>query len=57
VVELLLSKDLEMRRVAKNLYKFDYLDQKELDLLMTGTEMIDKPVVREMDDKLKDYKL
>ena len=54
---MLLSKDLEMRRVAKNLYKYDYLDEKELDQLMTGKEDIDKPVVREMDEKLKDYKL
>jgi ATP-dependent Zn protease len=36
VTELLLSKDKEMRRVARNLYKHDYLDEKELDLLMSG---------------------
>lgn len=31
VEKLLLSKDRELREIAKNLYWYDYLDQKEME--------------------------
>ena len=46
VEALLLSKGKELRALAKNLYWYDYLDAKEMDLVIKG-EALDKERVRE----------
>ena len=43
---LLLSRGSELRALAKNLYWYDYLDAKEMDLVLRG-KTLDKERVRE----------
>lgn len=47
VEKLLLSKGKELRKLAKNLYWYDYLDAKEMDLIFKGGEIKNKTKVRE----------
>ena len=47
VEALLLSKGSELRELAKNLYWYDYLDAKEMDLLFKGQKIENKTKVRE----------
>ena len=51
---LLQSKDKNVRDVAINLYKYDYLNQEEIDKIITGKKL-DKSNVREFDHKVSDY--
>jgi hypothetical protein len=43
-----LRKDKEMRELAKSLYLYDYLDEKEIDSVMRGFPL-DKEKIREHD--------
>jgi hypothetical protein len=43
-----------MRNLSTALYKYDYLDLKEMEIVMEG-RVLEKPDVREYDDKLSDY--
>ena len=55
VEKLLLDKGPELRSIAWNLYWYDYLDEKEMELIYSGKEL-DKERVREWtpDDKPDD---
>ena len=48
VEKLLLDKGSQLRELAKNLYWYDYLDAKEMDLIFKG-QKIDKEKVRDWD--------
>lgn len=54
VTELLQRKEKEMRDMSVLLYKYDYLDDKEIEQIMKG-EKVDKEAVREFDYTIKDY--
>ena len=47
VEKLLMRKGKELRKLAKNLYWYDYLDAKEMDLIFKGGEIKNKTKVRE----------
>ena len=53
VEKLLGEKEKQLRRLAKALYEFDYLDDKEIDAVISGEELT-KAKVREF--KLEWYK-
>ena len=46
--KLLLDKEWQIRELSKNLYWYDYLDAKEMDLIFKG-ESVDKDKVRQWD--------
>lgn len=46
VVQLLQSKELEIRELSKNLYWFDYLDAEEMEFIIKGRKL-DKKKVRD----------
>ena len=48
VEKLLLDKEWQIRELSKNLYWYDYLDAKEMDLIFKG-ESVDKDKVRQWD--------
>lgn len=54
MTELLQRKEKEMRDMSVLLYKYDYLDDKEIEQIMKG-EKVDKEAVREFDYTIKDY--
>ena len=54
MTELLQQQGKSVRDVAINLYKYDYLNQEEIDKIMTGKKL-DKSNVREFDYKVNDY--
>jgi ATP-dependent Zn protease len=57
VTELLMSKDIPLRNVAMNLYKYDVLDAAEIETTIKGKEL-SKEKVREMDmNDLRGYKI
>jgi len=57
VTELLMSKDIPLRNVAVNLYKYDVLDAAEIETTIKGKEL-SKEKVREMDmNDLRGYKI
>jgi ATP-dependent Zn protease len=57
VTELLMSKDIPLRNVAMNLYKYDVLDAAEIETTIKGKEL-SKEKVRDMDmNDLRGYKI
>jgi len=57
VTELLMSKDIPLRNVAMNLYKYDVLDAAEIETSIKGKEL-NKEKVRDMDmNDLRGYKI
>jgi ATP-dependent Zn protease len=57
VTELLMSKEIPLRNVAMNLYKYDVLDAAEIDTTIKGKEL-SKEKVRDMDmNDLRGYKI
>ena len=54
VTKLLQNKDTQVRDLAVNLYKYDYLNKEEIDKIMAG-EKLEKANVREFDSKINDY--
>ena len=56
VTELLQSKEIALRDLAVGLYKYDYLNSDEMDIIFSGKKL-DKKEVREYDPKLSDYNM
>lgn len=56
VTELLQSKEIALRDLAVGLYKYDYLDSDEMDIIFSGKKL-DKKEVRAYDPKLSDYNM
>ncbi len=57
VTELLMSKEMPLRNVAMNLYKYDVLDAQEIENTIKGKEL-SKEKVRDMDmNDLRGYKI
>jgi len=52
VEKLLQAKGEEVRKLAKNLYWFDYLDQKEMETIFNG-EDLKKEKVREWEESTR----
>ena len=46
------TKEKQLRELSKNLFWYDYLDQKEIETIMEGKKL-DKDKVREWTDKEK----
>lgn len=51
---LLQSKEREVRDISINLYKYDYLNQDEIEKIMKGKKL-DKENVREFDSTIDEY--
>jgi len=51
VTKLLLEKELNLRDLAVGLYKYDYLDSAEMNLIFEGKQL-DKDKVREYEPEL-----
>ena len=54
VTALLQKKERNVRDIAINLYKFDYLNQEEIEKIMKGKKL-EKPNVREFDSTIDEY--
>ena len=54
MLALLQSKEREVRDITVNLYKYDYLNQEEIEKIMNGKKL-DKKNVREFDSSIEDY--
>lgn len=54
VNKLLAEKEKAVRDVTVNLYKYDYLNQEDLEKIMAGKKL-EKQNVREFDSKIDEY--
>lgn len=53
-VALLQKEEKNVRDIAVNLYKYDYLNKEEIDQIVEGKKL-EKPNVREFDSKIDGY--
>lgn len=53
-VALLQKEEKNVRDIAVNLYKYDYLNKEEIDQVVAGKKL-EKPNVREFDSKIDGY--
>ena len=54
VTKLLMKKEKAVRDITINLYKYDYINEEEIECIMNGKKF-DKPNVREFDSSIDEY--
>ena len=54
MTKLLMKKEQQVRDITINLYKYDYINQEEINCIMTGKKF-DKTNVREFDSSIDEW--